>query len=315
MSINELRPTKLKDYIGQENLKEQIHVSIEASKKRKKQFPHILFFGGAGLGKTSISSVIANEMGSDIIFANAANIQKPADLISYIVNLNENDFLFIDEIHRLKREFEEMLYTVMEDYRVDIVIKKGTDMEPISISLPKFTLVGATTLKGGLTQPLIDRFGLKLEIKEYSINELTKIIMVASKKLGANFKESALYKIAECSRGTPRKALQTLDRVIDFAVVECIDLIDEAYVERILKKIKVDHNGLEETDIHILRLLHEEFEGRPVGLNNLAAASGQQKDTLETTIEPFLIRNKFIIRTSRGRKITNKGIEVLTKKT
>lgn len=311
MATNELRPINLEEYIGQEQLKEQITVSIGGSKKRERTFPHTLLSGGAGLGKTSLSSVISNEMGANITFANAANIQKPADLLTYVVNLEDGDFLFIDEIHRLKKEFEEMLYTVMEDFRIDIPVKKGTDIEPVSISLPKFTLIGATTLKGGLTQPLLDRFGLKFELKEYTIDELSKIIKNVSLKLNSNFDKEALDLISKCSRGTPRKAIHILDRIIDFAVCDDIELITEEYTSKILNKLKIDAHGLEESDISILKLLYEEFYGSPVGINNLAAASGQQKDTLEQTIEPFLIKNKFIIRTPRGRRITKKGINIL----
>ena len=311
MGINELRPQRLKDYIGQEDIKEQLSVSLEASKIRGRQLPHVLFFGGAGLGKTTLSSIMASEFGANISFANAANITKPADLVSYIVNLEEGDFLFIDEIHRLKSDFEEMLYTVMEDYRVDIVTRAGSDFTPISIKLPKFTLIGATTLKGKLTYPLIERFGIKIELQEYTTSELVKIILRSSKILNIKISKNAAEKLALCARGTPRKANQILDRVIDFATVDKVDEISLDYINGILIKLSIDKYGLDETDRHILKTLYSNFECNPVGLNNLAATSGQQKETLETTIEPYLLKNMFMVRTSRGRKITKLGIDVV----
>jgi Holliday junction DNA helicase RuvB len=311
MSNKELRPKKLEDYIGQEDIKEQLSISIEASKKRNRQLPHTLFFGGAGLGKTTLSTIVATEFGSNIFFANAANIQTQADLLSYLVSLEEGDFLFIDEIHQLKNEFAEMMYTVMEDFRADIVTRSGTDMTPISLTIPTFTLIGATTLKGRLTQPFIDRFGIKIELVDYTNEELMKIIQRSSKLLGTSITNEASEELSKCSRGTPRKAIHLLDRVIDFAVVKDIKQIDKPFTENVLRKIKIDKYGLDDTDRHILKTIKEHFNGGPVGLNNLSATSGQQKDTLEATIEPYLLKNKFLIRTGRGRKITQKGLIAL----
>lgn len=312
MGTNELRPKNLKEYIGQKEIKENLEVSIKAAKLRKRQFPHTLFYGGAGLGKTTLSSIIAQEFGSKISFANAANMKTLADVISYIVNLEDGDFLFIDEIHRLKNDFEEMLYTVMEDFRFDFVTQKGSDTIPVSLSLPKFTLIGATTLKGNLTQPLIDRFGIKIELKDYEIDELMEIIKRSANILNIKLEDNAIRKIAICSRGTPRKANQILDRVIDFSVVDEIKCVSLSYLDKILEKLNIDEYGLDNADRHILRVLYEDFKCSPVGLNNLSATSGQQKDTLERTIEPYLLKNKLIVRTSRGRKITELGIKVIT---
>jgi Holliday junction DNA helicase RuvB len=307
MSSIEIRPLSLDDYIGQDEIKEQLKMSIEASKKRDRQLPHILFNGSAGLGKTTLSTIMANDFGSEISFANAANIVKPADLLSYILNLENGDFLFIDEIHRLKKEFEEMLYTVMEDFRVDIITKAGTDIKPISIELPKFTLIGATTHKGKLSKPLIDRFGIRIDLKDYTIDELKKICIRTSRIHGYEASDEASLKIAMSSRGTPRKANRIIDRVVDYVVVNKKDSIDLESVDKTLKLIGIDHNGLESEDRDILRIINEEFKGGPVGLNNLAATAGQDKDTLESFIEPYLLKQKMIIRTSKGRKITLKG--------
>jgi Holliday junction DNA helicase RuvB len=311
MSNKNLRPSSLSDYIGQEELKEQLHVSIEASKKRKRQLPHVLFYGGAGLGKTTISQIMANEFEAQISFANAANIQRPADLVTYILNLEEGDFLFIDEIHRLKNDLEEILYTVMEDFRVDIVTKAGSDLTPISINLPKFTLIGATTMKGKLSQPLVDRFGIKVALREYTNDELVLIIQRSSKLMNIIIDDEAALEIAKRSRGTPRKSNQILDRITDFAVFDDLRNVDKDFAINVLNKLKIDKYGLEENDREILRIIKEQFHGGPVGLNNLAATSGEQKDTLENIIEPYLLKNKFLIRTGKGRKLTRLGREVL----
>lgn len=308
MKNENLRPNNLKEYIGQEDIKEQLQMSLDASKIREKSFPHSLFYGGAGLGKTTLSRIMATEFNSQIIFANAPNIQKLPDLISYIMQLEDNDFLFIDEIHRLKKELEETLYTVMEDFRIDIITNSGTDVKPISINLPKFTLIGATTAKGKLSQPLIDRFGIKISLKEYTHEELIKISERSAKILGVKIKKDASELVAKSSRGNPRRINTILDRIIDYITVDGKDTINLNIVKKVLKAIGIDHNGLEDIDREILKIINYNFKGGPVGLNNLSATSGQDKDTLENFIEPFLLKNDFIIRTNSGRKITEKGI-------
>lgn len=310
--FQEIRPATLEDYIGQKELIKQLNIYIDSAKMRNECLDHILFSGGAGLGKTTLSQAIANSFGSKIVLANAANMIKPKDIVSYLVTLEEGDFFFIDEIHRLKKEIEEVLYTAMEDFRIDILVDSGSETKPISLNIPKFTLIGATTMKGKISNPLIERFGIDQELREYTNEELVLIINRTAKIYHINISEEASYELAKRSRGTPRKANKILKRIIDFAYVQEIEYIEKEFLVNILEnELCIDENGLEEKDIRILKTLYYDFENRAVGAKNLASALNENIETLEYTIEPFLIKNKLIVRTSRGRKITKKGIEII----
>jgi Holliday junction DNA helicase RuvB len=310
--FQEIRPSTLEDYIGQKELIKQLQTYISAAKIRNDTLDHILFYGGAGLGKTTLSQAISHSFGSKIVLANAANMIKPKDVVSYLVTLEEGDFFFIDEIHRLKKELEEILYTAMEDFRIDILVDSGSETKPISLNLPKFTLIGATTMKGKISNPLIERFGIDQELREYTNSELVEIIHRTAKIYDISIEEEAAVSLAQRSRGTPRKANKLLKRVIDFACVESVENIENNFLKNILKnELNIDENGLEEKDIRILKTLYYDFENRAVGLKNLASSISENIDTLEYSIEPYLIKNKLIVRTSRGRKITKKGISII----
>tara|TARA_Y100000034_G_scaffold25132_1_gene29500 strand:- start:7410 stop:8363 length:954 start_codon:yes stop_codon:yes gene_type:complete len=310
--FQEIRPATLEDYVGQKELIKQLNIYIDSAKMRNECLDHILFSGGAGLGKTTLSQAIANSFGSKIVLANAANMLKPKDVVSYLVTLEEGDFFFIDEIHRLKKEIEEVLYTAMEDFRIDILVDSGSETKPISLDIPKFTLIGATTMKGKISNPLIERFGIDQELREYTNEELVLIINRTAKIYNIEISEKASFELAKRSRGTPRRANKILKRIIDFAYVKQIDFIEKDFLVDILEKeLCINENGLEEKDIKILKTLYYDFENRAVGAKNLASALNENIETLEYTIEPFLIKNKLIVRTSRGRKITKKGIEII----
>lgn len=310
--FQEIRPATLEDYVGQKELIKQLNIYIDSAKMRNECLDHILFSGGAGLGKTTLSQAIANSFGSKIVLANAANMLKPKDVVSYLVTLEEGDFFFIDEIHRLRKEIEEVLYTAMEDFRIDILVDSGSETKPISLDIPKFTLIGATTMKGKISNPLIERFGIDQELREYTNEELVLIINRTAKIYSIEISEEASFELAKRSRGTPRRANKILKRIIDFAYVKEIDFIEKDFLVDILEKeLCINENGLEEKDIKILKTLYYDFENRAVGAKNLASALNENIETLEYTIEPFLIKNKLIVRTSRGRKITKKGIEII----
>lgn len=310
--FQEIRPATLEDYVGQKELIKQLNIYIDSAKMRNECLDHILFSGGAGLGKTTLSQAIANSFGSKIVLANAANMLKPKDVVSYLVTLEKGDFFFIDEIHRLKKEIEEVLYTAMEDFRIDILVDSGSETKPISLDIPKFTLIGATTMKGKISNPLIERFGIDQELREYTNEELVLIINRTAKIYNIEISEKASFELAKRSRGTPRRANKILKRIIDFAYVKQIDFIEKDFLVDILEKeLCINENGLEEKDIKILKTLYYDFENRAVGAKNLASALNENIETLEYTIEPFLIKNKLIVRTSRGRKITKKGIEII----
>ena len=310
--FQEIRPATLEDYVGQKELIKQLNIYIDSAKMRNECLDHILFSGGAGLGKTTLSQAIANSFGSKIVLANAANMLKPKDIVSYLVTLEEGDFFFIDEIHRLRKEIEEVLYTAMEDFRIDILVDSGSETKPISLDIPKFTLIGATTMKGKISNPLIERFGIDQELREYTNEELVLIINRTAKIYNIEISEEASFELAKRSRGTPRRANKILKRIIDFAYVKEIDFIKKDFLVDVLEKeLCINENGLEEKDIKILKTLYYDFENRAVGAKNLASALNENIETLEYTIEPFLIKNKLIVRTSRGRKITKKGIEII----
>ncbi len=306
-----LRPQTFNDYIGQEDTKENLKVYIESAKKREKPLAHVILHGSAGLGKTTLATVIANEYGSKIMYANAANIEKIGDLVSYFVSLDDNDFLFIDEIHRLDKKIEENLYTAMEDFRIDIQTKRGNDIKPISVNLSKFTLIGATTMKGKLSTPLIDRFGINIHLKEYKDSELQSIIDNNAKKIGLSLDSCSLSEISKRSRKTPRRANTILDRLYDFAIVSDIKDIDIDFTKNVLNKLKIDEFGLEDIDRKILIKMYENSYDKPIGINALASTTGESRETIENDIEPYLLQNGYIERTARGRKITEKAINLI----
>ena len=303
-----LRPTNLNEYIGQEQIKKNLKVFIKAAKKRKENLDHLLFFGPPGLGKTTLANIIANEMNANIKTISAPMLEKSGDLAAILTNLEEGDILFIDEIHRLKASIEEILYSAMEDFRLDIVVGSGPAAQTIKIDIAKFTLIGATTRAGMLSNPLRDRFGITFRLNFYNEDELALIIKLASKKLNTEIEESAAREIAKRSRGTPRIALRLLKRVRDFAEVE-ESHITEKIAKYALDELGINEYGFDEFDIKFLNLLIQ--AKKPLGLSTIAAALSEDEDTIEEVIEPFLIANGYIERTPKGRIATRKAYEVL----
>ncbi len=304
-----LRPTNLEEYIGQEQIKKNLKVFIQAAKKRKEPLDHMLFFGPPGLGKTTLANIIANEMNTNIKTISAPMLEKSGDLAAILTNLEEGDILFIDEIHRLKASIEEVLYSAMEDFRLDIVIGSGPAAQTIKIDVAKFTLIGATTRAGMLSNPLRDRFGMSFRLNFYSQDELALIIKLASKKLNTNIKDDAAKEISKRSRGTPRIALRLLKRVRDFAEVENKKIIDKNIAKYALDELGINEYGFDELDIKFLTLLAN--AKKPLGLSTIAAALSEDEDTIEEVIEPFLIANGFIEKTPKGRIATRKTFEIL----
>jgi len=304
-----LRPSSWDDYIGQEKIKRNLKVFIEASKKRNEALDHILFYGPPGLGKTTISYLISSEMNTNIKITAGPMIEKSGDLAAILTNLEEGDILFIDEIHRLSPAVEEILYPAMEDYRLDIIIGSGPAAQTVKIDLPRFTLIGATTRAGMLSNPLRERFGMHFRMQFYNHKELAKIIQIASQKLNKYCEDDAADEISRRSRGTPRVALRLLRRVRDFAEVENEDSINIKRCKFALDELGVNESGFDEMDINLLELLVSN-KGKPMGLSTMAAALSEDEGTIEDAIEPYLLANGFIERTARGRVASVKTYEM-----
>lgn len=300
-----LRPQSLDEYIGQEKAKNNLKIYIEAAKSRGEALDHVLFYGPPGLGKTTLAGIIANEMGTHLKVTSGPAIEKPGEMAAILNNLQEGDVLFVDEIHRLNRQVEEVLYPAMEDYAIDIMIGKGASARSIRLDLPKFTLVGATTRAGMLTAPLRDRFGVVTRMEYYTVEELKMIILRSAKVLEVGIDENGAYAMARRSRGTPRLANRLLKRVRDFAQVKYNGYITEEVADYALDLLDVDKEGLDQTDRGILLAMIGKFGGGPVGLETLAASIGEDPGTIEDVYEPYLLKNGFIQRTPRGRVVTD----------
>ena len=298
---NSLRPKSLDDYLGQEKAKEQLKIFIEAAKSRNEQLDHVLLYGPPGLGKTTLASIIANEMSVNLRITSGPAIERAGDLAAILTNLNENDVLFIDEIHRINRSVEEVLYSAMEDFCLDIIIGKGPSARSIRLDLPKFTLIGATTRAGMLTNPLRDRFGVICKLDYYTVDELAKIVVRSSEILGAEIQIGGATEIARRSRGTPRIANRLLKRVRDYAQVRADGNITDDVANKALELLGVDSLGLDYVDEKLLMTIIQKFRGGPVGLDTLAAYIGEDRNTIEDVYEPYLLQLGFINRAPRGR--------------
>jgi len=306
-----IRPNSLDEYIGQSDVKENIRVFIKAALMRKTNLDHVLLYGPPGLGKTTLAHIIANELGSNIKTASGPTIEKSGDLAAILSTLEPNDVLFIDEIHRIPRYIEEILYSAMEDYKLDIIIGGEGQSRNIKIDLPPFTLVGATTRAGDLSSPLRDRFGIMCKLEFYTIDELSEIVKRTAHVLKTSIDNDAAYEVASRSRKTPRIANRILKRVSDFALVKGNGNIDMNIVEEALERLKIDKCGLDSTDIDYLQSIITKFNGGPVGIESIASSIGEESTTIEDVIEPYLLQEGYVKRTSRGRVVTEKTYEHL----
>jgi len=299
-----IRPKRLVDYVGQPAVHEQLGIFIEAARGRSEALDHVLIFGPPGLGKTTLANIIANEMEVSIRHTSGPVLERPGDVAALLTNLEENDVLFIDEIHRLSPTVEEVLYPAMEDYQLDIMIGEGPAARSIKLDLPPFTLVGATTRAGLLTSPLRDRFGIVQRLEFYSVEELSSIVQRSADILGVPMDEEGALEVARRSRGTPRIANRLLRRVRDYAQVKADGAVNKAVADKALNMLSVDSHGLDGMDHKLLYAMMDKFEGGPVGLDNVAAAIGEESGTIEDVIEPYLIQQGFLMRTPRGRIVT-----------
>ena len=306
-----LRPRTINEYIGQEKAKENLQIFMAAAKMRGEPLDHVLLHGPPGLGKTTLAAVIANEMGVNMRITSGPAIEKPGDLVAMLTNLNEGDILFVDEIHRLNRAYEEILYPAMEDYAIDIILGKGPSANSLHLDLPHFTLIGATTRSGQLTAPLRDRFGVSLRLELYTPEELQRIVERSAGILNVKIVPEGAYEIASRSRGTPRIANRLLRRVRDYAQVRANGVITQVVADRALSSLEVDKLGLDAIDRRMLRSIIEFYRGGPVGLETLAATINEEPVTLEDVYEPYLLQKGFLTRTPRGRCVTRKAYEHL----
>ena len=308
-----LRPKTLAEYIGQEKAKENLSIFIQAARKRQESLDHVLLHGPPGLGKTTLAGIIAQEMGVNIRITSGPAIEKPGDLAALLTNLNEGDILFVDEIHRLNRSVEEILYPAMEDYALDIIVGKGPSANSIRLDLPHFTLIGATTRAGQLSAPLRDRFGVTLRLELYTPEELAKIVTRSAGILNCDIVPEGAYEIARRSRGTPRIANRMLRRVRDFADVKADGVITKRVADEALCALEIDHLGLDPVDRRMMAAIIDNYNGGPVGLETLAATIGEESVTLEDVYEPYLMQLGFLTRTPRGRCVTQKAYQHLHK--